>query len=542
MNRRVDLLFIIILILAGLKLTYNLEGIVDLDLWDETDYLASGVNLLVKGFPSPYYGPLYSLYYYFLSKFSGDNIFLYYLNLKLQIIIIPVLYYVFLRALNIPNTLSLLASFFFLISYGNIIVSPRPTHFAIMVMLIFLTATTFISNLRLSILLMATTALLLSYIRPEYFLSFILLSIFYLILIIIDIKKTIFNKTEFVGLITFISVSAALIMKLGNPFNDKGQRTLVAFSQHFSYNWVKWHQSNIDPWADSLIIMQKNFGSFKSIPASFLANPPAFLKHVLANLLTYLSSLSTVLFSHINFLLPPADKWLSSMEALLTAFTLLVLLVIYRRRYSFDWQGTFNHKAIIFFFIALYIPSLLSALIIYPRFHYVVPQYIFFVTTLLFLISSNLSALNISRFKQALVIGLLLLAITPYLAGHWYFQDKNEPQSRINNLSTVRFIKSLNLEDKVNILEADGGYDVFLPNNFQLFFAFSKKTLFNDFMHKNDINVIVLSAKMSRDARFQMDPGWQTFMTDYAGRGFAKLTVPGTSRILFIKNPLLPGG
>ena len=55
-----------------------------------------------------------------LHRLLSDPIQIYYLNNKLQIIIIPIIFYILLRCYNIPNIYALISSFLLLISSGNI--------------------------------------------------------------------------------------------------------------------------------------------------------------------------------------------------------------------------------------------------------------------------------------------------------------------------------------------------------------------------------------------------------------------------------------
>ena len=90
MSYRIDikllefLFSIILLILIGYFYTANFSSIFDINLWDETNYLEWGLKIEQNGLLYRTWGPLYSLWYYFLSKFEPNPIDLYYLNLKLM--------------------------------------------------------------------------------------------------------------------------------------------------------------------------------------------------------------------------------------------------------------------------------------------------------------------------------------------------------------------------------------------------------------------------------------------------------------------------
>ena len=48
-----DLMIMIGLLLAGYKYTFGLERVIDIGLYDESNYLLAGVNFLKDGLPSP---------------------------------------------------------------------------------------------------------------------------------------------------------------------------------------------------------------------------------------------------------------------------------------------------------------------------------------------------------------------------------------------------------------------------------------------------------------------------------------------------------
>ncbi len=51
---------------------------------------------------------------------------------------------------------------------------------------------------------------------------------------------------------------------------------------------------------------------------------------------------------------------------------------------------------------------------------------------------------------------------------------------------------------------------------------------FNEFLHKIEINMILLGGRLQHDARFIQDSEWRDFLRNYKDFGFIKKTVPNS--------------
>jgi len=103
----------------GFIFTKDIELWIDIGIGDEAKYLGDGANFL-RAKADPSWGPLYSLWYYFLYLFSGDSINLYYLNYRLMTILPCIALYLFLLKIKVTPTLSFYFSFALLISVINL--------------------------------------------------------------------------------------------------------------------------------------------------------------------------------------------------------------------------------------------------------------------------------------------------------------------------------------------------------------------------------------------------------------------------------------
>ena len=138
-----DLGVLIILLLAGIKYTAGITHVLDVALYDESDYLHAGATLTQHGFPAPESGPLYALWYYVLSWLQPDRVRLFYLNQVLTTVLPPIFFYVWLRVNRVPVVVSTAAAAYFLITAANTGTAPRVTHFALLIVLFFCIAASF---------------------------------------------------------------------------------------------------------------------------------------------------------------------------------------------------------------------------------------------------------------------------------------------------------------------------------------------------------------------------------------------------------------
>jgi hypothetical protein len=131
-----------------------------------------------------------------------------------------------------------------------------------------------------------------------------------------------------------------------------------------------------------------------------------------------------------------------------------------------------------------------------------------------------------------LIAGLLVIAITPSASS--FFNSQLQP-----NKATIQFIASLDIEQQVQLLEAEGGYHYYLSDNFERVVQYEKEDHFGAFYDEYDINMIVLSEGLQRDSRFRDDQEWHTFLNTYPEMGYTMIEIPKTNRQLLLDQDLL---
>jgi hypothetical protein len=532
LTNKADIVLFLLLFCIGIKFVYYIGSYLDIELQDETLYLRNGIFLLRQGLPSSQWAPVYSIWYFFLSIFSTDSISIYYLNLQILTIILSLLLYVFLRLNKISQLISFFIGYFFLISSGNILVHPKVTHFAIFIMLcsFILFCLTKEHLLKWSFIIVG--ALLSAYVRPELFISFIFIAAYFLFRII-KTRSLLKNR---LGILKISLIILIIIIVLGNPLGGGG-RALGAFKQHFSLNWVAWNKSSLNPWRDSDEIVRNTFGDIDNIQDALFSNADLFFKHLSTNISIILQEF-TRLTSQIVFTVNSYRLEYIGLYILFFIILMSTIVNLYRSRIpvlQLLKTNLIDKTEIIIISVFYMIPIISSIIIIYPRQHYLL--YLLFLVIVVFipLIKINYNKIKWEGKLTSLIlifIAILLLVVTP--SPKKFYSNYSQ-----NNLETVRFLRSLNIQSKVNMLEDNGGYYTYLTPNYSWVRDRDMVTDFNNFLEKSEINMIILSGKLLANKKFNSDLTFKNFLVNYSDYGFTKDIIPNSGNELMIKNELI---
>jgi hypothetical protein len=108
------------------------------------------------------------------------------------------------------------------------------------------------------------------------------------------------------------------------------------------------------------------------------------------------------------------------------------------------------------------------------------------------------------------------------------------------NLNTIKFLRSLEIKTPVHILEAQGGYGIYVGRNYNRVAEYDKNANFCSFVHDTQIDMVVLSDGLRSDDRFFNDPEWLLFIEDPGKFGFIHLDIPHVpNRSLLVTKALL---
>ncbi|WP_204103524.1 MULTISPECIES: hypothetical protein [Spirulina sp. CCY15215] len=548
----VDILYCLFLLAIAFKFTQSLETIKDIELYDETFYLYQGIKIFELGIPKASWAPLYSMWYYFLSLFEQNNIALFYLNFKLLIFTSPSIFYIYLRTLKIRPLISIIFGFIYSISTISLL-TPRLGSFLVLILLPFLIVANFTKDNTKFYFLATLALLLIIFVRPEYTISFLILFSLYMILLIRSILLEKNNLKNAILQSSFlISLILLFFLVIGNPL--AGRRSFMAFSQHFGFLWME-RNNVVSPYLDYYkVVTQSIFGDATNIFQVIIANPREFLIHVRINFISYIHhSISILLVNLQNDFSTVVNTTIRRFETIL--LLIVIIIPFWRSRILLKQINYLVLKRLLIIFLSLFIPVFLSSLLINPRFHYLILQSIFLLTIIAYFLENsfapywkNLRQKNrIYKLLSPILIGSFLLILTPNLARGWCLTENfciiqriSSPQTLIlPNLKTIEFIQSLQIEDDVNILEADGGYNVYLGDRYHHVHEYQKQTNFKQFLDQEKINMVVLTAALDNDVNFSQDEEFVEFVHRPEQWNFTKLKIPETEGFLLLASDLI---
>jgi hypothetical protein len=499
---------IFIICVIGFIFTRDIELWIDIGTGDEAKYLGDGVNFL-RAKPDPFWGPLYSLWYFVLNLFSRDTINLYYLNYRLMTILPCIALYLFLLKMKVAATLSIYFSLAFLISMINLPTWPKVSHFCLTMIFIGLILVHYIKGKNARLLAALVISLVITYIRPEFILSSILL-------FGIIIKRVVRNDFGTKRFMIAILTSLFLFLLFGIPYSPG--RNLTAFGQAYHKYLDLNDRIDEDGVKDWTEILSEDFGNPKTITDVVLNHSDKFIKHIGINLSKlpsfYINSIETFLPYKI-FPIGILIKVLILLSIILSVFVLLLFNRISKYR-NIILNGFAENKDLLTFSIIFSLPPLLSMILYYPRSHYIIlllPLIYLVVGQMIMPLKFNNYIKNVISFCFLILVSFLFI---PQLSSVY-------TKSNFRNLIAVQSIKNLNISERINILENEGGLKVYLPDNYNWIKLESKDGNFDEFVYKNKINMIYYSNMLNNSVQLKRDSTWIEFLNNPDTFGFQKL-------------------
>ena len=544
---------VLFLAICGWKFTFGLEYAVDLRLGDETKYLG-----FATGYSSdpllPEWSPLYVYFYKLEQLFEHDPVRLFFLHQKILVTLLPIAFFIFLAARSVPLLLALPSAVYLMISVANLPVGPKTLHLAVALMFLALALFLRLGSNPAKWGLMVAVGGILSLIRAEYLIPLAGLTLY---AIALGIAERRLNRGFLLSIGGGLLAVAALYSWFGSPLF--GGRSLFAFEQHFALNYMAWGKLHQDPWtADYHAIFHTVFGQAQSIPAAFVANPAAFLHHMLTNSVRVPIVLAGLFFGHFNLLLPRFEGFTLAEAGILA---LLLLGAIGYRLHAAaaaepwrarlrvrDGAGTTAFFArlarsspdIVCLLIFL-VPFALMMVILYPRYHYGLAFGIIVLALAMVAAAPYLRRWEIGGF--AFLALPILLAIVPSVGSTGARVDKSLGDTTLvprPALATVEYLRGLGIRAPVRICEsADPGVGAYVGRNFQAVPEEEKARSLGDFVTSRDISIIVADDRMRRDPRFERDPEWANFQNAPRTLGFSAHVLRESGVIIYIKDELL---
>ena len=537
------------LLLCGWKMTDGLSRTLDLDVsWHEARYLAWVTHHADWPVP-PEYSPLYVAFYQLEEMFRHNPVHLYYLHVAVIAILLPIAFFAYLWARSVPFVLALSASTYLLISAADLPVAPKPVHLALTIMFVALAIFVRLNEGRLRWLLILVAAGCLASVRPELLISFAVLAVY------VAYRAARERPVDWGMAVTIpaaLACLAPLWWRFGVPlFNE---RSMDAFSRHFTLNYVAWQHLGEDPLsADHLAIFHSVFGDATSIPAAFIANPLAFLHHVGLNVVHTPKAVIELFLGHYNVLLPRFEPYVAIEALLLGAVLLTIGLWAWRwapgwlslssgppgrgSRNGHGWEALlrdYPDGVCLFCFLIPY-PIMLSVL--YPRYHYALGLGLILIALGFIALAPRLRLPRL-RIPGALAFLLLLLALTPSLgsAGASFTAGKIEVESR-PNWNTVEYLRAFHPQSPIGILEA-AWVEPFLDRNFTGVSQEEKHSGFLEFLAERHIGVVIANDRVRNDRRFSLDPEWQKFAADPERFGFRTVPIEESDILVYLRDDI----
>lgn len=233
-------------------------------------------------------------------------------------------------------------------------------------------------------------------------------------------------------------------------------------------------------------------------------------------------------------------NWLAKSKWLFITFFVAIIafsLIRYKSLLNNIKKISFRSTAIeLYPFIIYTIPCLLSCLILFPREHYFYISNILFLFLLLVLIQFIYSSITKSVHRIHFYEYFVSISMVVYLLFLNRSVTDYYSESHTHIKETVKYIQQMNINYQVNLLENEGGVNVFLTNNFRSLLGWTKNTNFYDYLKQHSINMIWVTDALQYDSRYISDTDWNDFLSNYETFGFAKQQKQGIKGYFLIKN------
>lgn len=459
------LLLGLFLFVAAYRYARPVNKVLDIGFNDETRYLNEGVYLREENLHT-LRAPLYAVWYAGLARVERDPLALYDLNLRLQIILLPMVLFAALLLSRVPPFWAFLIGWGWLLTDANLEPWPRVSAFAwIMLMLGIGLYQRFRASFKGWGFLLTAVGLSM-YARPEMMLPFALLAVTAIWAV---------EKRQRKALLIWLGALILLLVALFGSPNEPG-RLFEAFGQHFAFRWHKQYVTEGLLWNHWQEALDKAFGapvnSFRDV---LQANPWLVEKHILANLRDVPKQWGKLLFSHTPYLFKHHSLW----EGILWIFIAVLGggIGLWRRK---DDKAFWKSQAFTFWVLGvLALPSLGSVLLIYPREHYLLgPTLLIWYAWALIVFGktddkSQGFLLGRIPSRQLYVLGgavaVLLTATTPLVTEHFGFSPILDVRQTLVTLRVLQKEEGIKFVAVPGDVWGDHNVEVYFPNmNFLL--------------------------------------------------------------------------
>lgn len=493
------------------------------------------------------FAPLYTLTYKFFHFFIKDYINLHHFAIISLSWVPGVGLYFFLKSKQIPFAVSAYLAWCLFVSSFILAFDwwPRISHYSLFLIFIFFTwLFNYTKNIIKILLFVGCFALLLSFVRPEFFMSSLALFAFaFLVFIYQKIKQK--NNTSILTLkekliVLAVFISAGL-MTLAWHSPLYGGRMYYAMGQHYTFNTIKWNKQDRTPFIYWEQIFKEKFGNSQTVSDMYKANPKELKRHITENVKSYFIQLfeftSELFLPKCVFKFHFAFKWL-----ILLAVFLALLFKTSIKNYKEKIIEAIQEHGIFIFCIAILVgPSVVASMLIFPREHYYILQlaliyYIFYILFIPFFKTLKPDF----KYQNIVSIGLLiiLLFLTPNIKCYPRFNSFQQ-YDKPNYLPYIYAVRDLKITKPTTFLVSDI-LPIYMGENFRVNIQFLKHKPFEKMLKEDDIGIMYVSPILLNDTRFTSDSTWVYFINNYEKLGWNKLQLTNRKEYVIYKKDLLP--
>jgi hypothetical protein len=541
-----DLLAVLLLLALAFKLSYDVAAVRDLLPGDDAGSMSAGLSIPEHGLPPAAYGPLYCLWFYLLSLLQPDRVQLYYLSWSLLALLISMGLYALCRSLGGTRSVALVAAFLGLTS--NLVdVWPYTAHLGTVLLLFGTAAAIRLRSLPWAVAGLVLTLLLAGYVRPEFYLAFLLGCLVAGCVLVWAWLRRPDSRLALVGPGLLVATGAAgLGWGLGVPLGDS--RSFIAFMQHYAVNTARVKHLPGNPWVHAADIFRADFGNAQTFAQALRTNPRAVAGHVAANAGSFPGAFLDTLMPNLDL----SRQVFAGLCFILAGAVVLAVAALGYRLLSRRTPVTGRQSLALALGLLglLLVPVLAAALLIAPRSHYLMPA----AAVLIALAGAGLSVplqgrplgARLDTWPALLVLGAVLLAVTPNRAHGWDVQqvlcrhhaEQSPPRAEQALANTLR---ALDLRGPVVLLDFIGPIRAFYAGvACRCVYVTEKTGPFWEFVHGRGINVIVLDGHLLSDSRYRDDPEFQDFASGKKSEVFTFVPVPDGAVRIAVRNDLLP--
>lgn len=533
------LLFVPFVLFCHWRIYAGAGDALDIGLWDESVYLAYGVELNLRNADA--FGAdalLYRAWYRLLSLFYADRIDVYMANWVAMPLAVAALMGLWLRRASPTRSLVVLCApvFLFLISVRTFELWPRVTLFLAAVALVTLILARRAQTPAGAFVVIAAGAFAASYVRGEMLLAAV---VAFAVAAVLAWRLAPRERTRVaVGAVSVAVAAVALVAMFAHPAFDNGLRQDIAMAQHLSLAWVRRTGVALDGFRDYETIIPQIFGDERRWWRWPLVAPGFVAAHVADNALR-LPAAAAAFLVHPPLLVPGGGRAAQIAEAAATGLALLALFGWLAWR---DGRGFVRRHAVTLGGMAvLALPELAAALVLYPHGHYLLLP---FVLALL-VVGLALADLRVGEgwpVARTVFVAVVAVLLTPRAFPGFYDARHAGPDGGAARptIETIRFVRDLRFSRPIRLLTHDYGYAAYLPEVATMETTLQQKgdRLFALYLTGIRADAIVLDGSVGRQAHYRDDTSWKNFIANPEAAGWRRIAVPGTGRELLIRATL----